>query len=239
MGKFQAVYRYPISENKSIWYRWHHIKRRCRDPRSPRYKDYGGRGIDMCDEWYDSFDTFADWAYSNGFSPELTIERIDVNKGYCPENCCWIKREEQAFNKRQTIWVDYKGRHVQLMKLCIEKNLTYDAIHNRIMAMGWDVERAIDEPLYTPDDSLMSKCKERGLNYGVVRDRINKLGWSEIDALSVPTGRGRNVNHYAERQIESKCDRCGKTFVKIVGRQHYCSDKCRKAAKKERLMKKR
>lgn len=230
-------YRHRIDENRSLWYRWNGIKKRCLNKNDERYHEYGGRGIKVCDEWLESFDNFADWALSHGYREDLTIERINVNGDYCPENCCWISRKEQAYNKCDTIWVDYKGRHIQLVKLCQEKGLRYDAIHNRIMAQGWDVEKAIDEPLHTNVGSLMSKCKERGLNYGTVRDRIVKLHWTEEEALGVPTGAGRGVNMYTRRSEHIKCEWCGDEFVKAMGRQRFCSAECRESAKKERRRK--
>lgn len=233
-GKVPPRYKHTIEENKSLWYRWSNIKRRCLRETDARYDEYGGRGIKMCQEWLESFDNFADWALSHGYEEHLTIERIDVNGDYCPENCKWIPRKEQAFNKRQTIWVDYRGRHIQLMKLCDELGLKYDTIHNRVTKMGWDIERAINEPTHTDIKSLMEKCKERGLIYGVVRDRINKLGWSEEEALSTPTGRGRYENQYAKRMVEEECKLCGAKFHKVIGFQQYCSEECRLIAKNQR-----
>lgn len=233
-GKAPPRYRHKVEENKSLWYRWNGIKKRCLFENDERYDEYGGRGIRMCQEWQDSFDNFADWALANGFREDLTIERIDVNGDYCPENCCWIPLKEQAFNKRDTIWVDYHGRHVQLRKLCIEKGLNYDAIHNRIRNCGWDAEKAIDEPIRTNEDSFEKKCKKLGLNRAVVRDRINKLHWTEEEAFGTPTGRGRGIQHYKAREIKGYCARCGAEFSKNVGGQKYCSAECREADKKDR-----
>ena len=104
----------------------------------------------MCEKWLNSkngFDEFVEWALSNGYSEELTIERIDVNGDYEPSNCKWITLQEQAFNKRDTKWVDYKGEHIQLRKLCNRKNIKYDAVHNRIYALHWSIEKAIDTPI--------------------------------------------------------------------------------------------
>lgn len=230
-------YRHKVSENKRLWHIWNGIKKRCLFDTEPRYAQYGGRGIKMDPEWVESFDHFADWALANGYNDELTIERIDVNGNYCPENCTWITRKEQAFNKRDTIWIDYHGKHVQLRKFCDEMGLKYDTIHNRITKMGWDAEKAIDIPLYSNKDSLRSKCEKLGLNYDTVYDRITKLGWSEEEALSTPTGRGRHEAPLSGRDIICKCERCGKKYIKITGRQRFCSDVCREETKKERRQK--
>lgn len=233
-GKVPPRYKHRIDQHMKLWRIWNGIKRRCLHDNEPRYFQYGGRGIKMCEAWQKSFDYFADWALANGYEEGLTIERVDVNGDYCPDNCTWITRREQAFNKRDTIWVDYMGRHIQLRKLCYEMNLNYDAINNRIVALGWDAERAIDEPIKTNEGSLMSKCRELGMNYGTVRDRINKLGWTEEEALSIPTGRGRHGKALIHGEMIGTCIRCGKQFERINGRQKYCSDECRESAKKER-----
>lgn len=75
------------------------MKSRCTNPNNTYYYNYGGRGITLCDEW-GSLAVFGEWALSHGYTEGLTIERLDVNKGYSPENCKWIPSSEQKFNKR-------------------------------------------------------------------------------------------------------------------------------------------
>lgn len=228
-------YRHKVADNRRLWNIWNGIKKRCLFENDVRFHQYGGRGIKMDPGWVKSFDAFADWALSNGYQDDLTIERKDVNGNYCPENCTWISLKAQADNKRDTIWIDYKGEHIQLRKICDDKNLHYDTIHNRIKKMGWDAEKAIDTPLYTNKDSLRSKCNAIGSNYNTVHDRITKLGWTEEEALSVPTGRGRRGKAIIHGNLNARCEHCGKLFVKVNGRHRFCSDECREAEKKERM----
>lgn len=210
------------------------IKKRCNNPNSPRYKDYGGRGIKVCDEWtnlVNGWDNFVDWAYANGYNDTLTIERKDVNGDYCPENCCWVTRKAQASNKRETRWIVYKGECVQLRALCERIGLRYYTIYDRIYKSGWPVEKAI-ETKSQQEDSLRSKCKERGLNYITVRDRIVKLGWTEEQALSTPTmGRGANLTTYGRKLEKKICAVCGAEFSPNISKQKYCGPKCHAESK--------
>lgn len=93
-----------------IYHIWKGIKLRCYNPNNPAYKNYGGRGIIVCDEWLKDFKAFYNWALANGYNDDLTIDRIDVNGGYKPNNCRWITIQEQAKNRRSNHYITHNGK---------------------------------------------------------------------------------------------------------------------------------
>lgn len=176
---------------------WCGMNNRC-NPNHKNCKGYGDRGIQVCEEWHD-YTKFAKWARSNGYKEGLTIERIDVNGNYCPENCKWIEKEKQARNRRTTFWVDFQGKRMSLAEAAEIAGLPYKEVHFRIKH-GWSVEDALNTPLKEPSD-LAKKCRERGLNYNRVYNRIYVYGWTEEDALNIPiAGKGANQATYNRKR---------------------------------------
>ena len=87
------------SSYSRLYYIYNSMKDRCSRATRKDYKYYGGKGITVCEEWLNSFETFKEWAINNGYTEELTIDRIDNAKGYCPTNCKWSTRKEQSQNR--------------------------------------------------------------------------------------------------------------------------------------------
>lgn len=102
---------------------WQAMKQRCMNKNRNSFNNYGGRGITVCDCWKDSFERFREWAISNGYSDNLTIDRIDVNGDYCPENCRWITNDEQQNNRRNNHFVEYHGHRYTLAQLSRKLNI--------------------------------------------------------------------------------------------------------------------
>jgi len=94
------------------------MKQRCYNSKAPNYKQYGGRGIEICEEWLQNPYKFFDWALQNGYADDLTIDRINVNKNYCPKNCRWITKTQQTYNKTNSLFVTYNGETKNFTEWC-------------------------------------------------------------------------------------------------------------------------
>lgn len=216
------------AENRKLYNTWMKMIQRCTDSACERYKDYGGRGISVCNEWLDNFDAFAEWALSNGHGMDLTIDRIDNDGNYEPSNCRWVTKKEQNRNKRTNMMVTYCGETKPLVDWCEDLGLRYDPIHNRI-TKGWDVETAFTTPLASEYESFASMCRRHGINQTTARDRIIKFGWTLEEALNTPSqGMG---GHRKPNLGYTDCRVCGKHFKKVHARQVYCCEKCHRDSK--------
>lgn len=133
-------------KNTRVYRVWQSMKSRCNYKSVNGYKNYGGRGITVCDEWKNDFMNFYNWAMANGYKEGLSIDRIDVNGNYCPENCRWITMQEQYYNKRNTVYLTYKNKTQSLLDWCIELNLDYALIKRRLRNKNWTIERIFTEP---------------------------------------------------------------------------------------------
>lgn len=120
------------------------MKARCLRETSQKYKNYGGRGIKLYEEWND-FEPFMSWAYSNGYADNLSIDRADVNGNYEPSNCRWIPLKQQCSNKTNTVRVEIDGTTIPLIDLCDEYGTNYRLAYKRIRN-GWSPIDALTIP---------------------------------------------------------------------------------------------
>lgn len=128
---------------------YHHMIARCYNANDAKYKDYGARGIKVCEEWYsdNGFDRFADWAYKNGYDEnakngECTIDRIDVNGNYEPSNCRWANAITQANNKRNNVYLEYNGQRHTMAEWSRILKINYETMRRRYH-QGYSVENIL------------------------------------------------------------------------------------------------
>lgn len=131
--------------NTRLYRIWGNMKGRCYCKSRREYKNYGGRGIKVCDEWQQDFQAFYDWAMSHGYTDTLTLDRIDVNGNYEPSNCRWITNKEQQNNRQYNKLISYNGRTQTLAQWASEYNMCYKTLQKRINK--WGIEKAFNEPL--------------------------------------------------------------------------------------------
>jgi len=142
VGSTNSTHRQTRSKE---WWAWTSARQRCINPRSHAYKGYGGRGIKVCPRWVNSFENF----YADmGSAPDgMTLERVDVNRDYSPENCVWATQKDQARNKRVTVRVDYLGVTQPLCELAEAHGITRDQAYDRFCRQGWTLERTLNTPI--------------------------------------------------------------------------------------------
>lgn len=135
------------AESHPLYDAWRNIKRRCYYKNSNYYKNYGGRGITVCEEWRNSFKPFLEWAMHNGWEIGLTIDRTDVNGNYEPSNCRWITQKAQLLNRRNNRYVTYKGETKTAKEWASMINISYTSFLKRLNKWG-DINKAMEEPVH-------------------------------------------------------------------------------------------
>lgn len=131
--------------DRKLYYRWSNMKSRCYKPNNRAYKNYGGRGIKMCPEWENDFYAFRDWAIQNGYDESLSIDRIDVNGDYCPENCRWTTNKIQMNNRRSNRYITIDGVTKTMKEWSEIYGIRYQTVQKRI-GKGMSEQEAITTP---------------------------------------------------------------------------------------------
>lgn len=122
---------------------WRDMKNRCNGLKKRDRKNYFDRGITYCPAW-EHFEPFRDWALSHGYRDDLTIDRIDVNGNYTPDNCRWITRAEQNLNTRQNRFITYNGETHTLKEWSIILGINCSTLKSRLDIYHWSVEEAFN-----------------------------------------------------------------------------------------------
>ena len=131
---------------EKLYNTWNRMVDRCNNPKNHKYYAYGGRGIKVCNEWQNNYDTFYKWAIEKGYRVGLWIERIDNDGNYCPENCRWATRKEQMRNTRRNNFIKYNGEIKTLAEWCEVLSLPYATVNTRLHR-GYGPERAFETPI--------------------------------------------------------------------------------------------
>lgn len=177
------------------------MKQRCNNPNQKKYKNYGARGICLCDDWQNNFKSFFDWAISNGYKHGLTIDRINVNGNYEPNNCRWVTQKVQQNNRSNNHLIKSSNGTVKTLAEWSEQaKVTEDALARRIKN-GMSVEEAISKgdshPIYLTVNNETHNIKEwekiQGYRKGLIYSRIER-GWEPARAVITPPRKGNYVH---------------------------------------------
>lgn len=168
---------------------WSSMIQRCNNPKSTHFSSYGGRGITVCDRWLDFGNFINDMG--NRPSKDYSIDRIDNNSGYRPDNCRWSLREDQMANMRSNRFISSDDRFVPIFKASKAKGIPSYIVRNRLRA-NWGEAEALDTPIHrriisTPkgDMRLSEAARTYGLSKHVLHLRLSR-GWSIERAISTP-----------------------------------------------------
>ena len=185
--------------NTRLFNIWEGMKSRCNDKNN---KDYGGRGITVCIEWSENFESFYEWSMSNGYAENLSIDRIDNDGPYAPWNCRWVTQKIQANNTRTNIYIDYKGERLTLKQIWdkyANNNISYSRFQTRYRKLGWDLESALS--ISTKPKSITANgethtisewSKITGINASTIYLRL-ECGWNECEAVTNPLYKRRGT----------------------------------------------
>lgn len=130
-----------------VYYIWQDMRRRCNDSKEKEYQNYGGRGISVCDDWNKSFEVFYKWAVENGYTDELTIDRIDVNGNYEPSNCRFVTFKEQMNNRTDNHYLTFNSETHTISEWSEITGIQYATLKDRVNKLHWTTDDALTKPV--------------------------------------------------------------------------------------------
>lgn len=181
------------SSYKKLYNVWASAKKRCYDEAYYNYKNYGARGIIMCNEWLNDYSSFETWALSNGYKEGLFIDRVNVDGNYEPQNCRFITPKQSGNNRRNHTYLTYKGVTKNVTQWAEELNVSDAAIFGRLKK-GWSIDKIFNRPFlgkikHTFNDrslTLKEWSKEVGIPYQTLVHRVGHSKWPLEKAITQP-----------------------------------------------------
>lgn len=174
---------------------WKNMRRRCNNPNNPAYHNYGGRGIYIVSEWND-FENFYHWSMSHGYQDGLSIDRIDNDGPYAPENCRWATDYEQANNTRKNRKIIYEGQELNLGEVCRLIGVPMSTLHNRIDHLGWSMEEALRKEKRRKPNCTKVTCVETGQEFGSLKEAAEWAGISYVGIIRCTDGKQKSAGGY-------------------------------------------
>lgn len=194
--------------NTRLYKEWIGIKRRCGNPSTPHYEYYGGRGISVCEKWKNDFPSFYNCAISNGYNDNLTIDRINVDGDYCPENCRWATVEQQAKNKTNLLYAKINGVEKSLCEWSEISGVPLNALRLRYLRGRADGIADFDNSLLKPLRDFPRKINQYDLNGNFIKEwksakEAEIAGVGKENSIRVCcSGKRRTHNNYIWRYAE-------------------------------------
>lgn len=178
---------------------WRNMKLRCYSQKDPSFKEYGGRGVTVCEEWKNDFLSFYNWAIANGWAVGLQLDKDKLSpfqRGiiYSPESCCFITSKENHWFMVNSKVLEYNNEKKSLGEWATILGLSWGVIRSRIDYLGWDIKTAFETPLTekrnpvkynNQEKTLTAWCRELNLKFTTIKKRIDK-GWSTESAFTTP-----------------------------------------------------
>lgn len=178
-----------------LYYIWSNMKNRCFNKKCKDYIFYGARGISVCNDWR-SFEFFDEWAIENGYREGLSLDRIDNDRSYCPENCRWVTMNEQFNNRRSNHYIEYNGENKTITQWAKEYGMTEQMLSGRLRK-GWSMEDALTRSKKEPKTieyngvtyTISEFSKKHGLPYYIVNSRL-RSNWDIDRIINTPYKKG-------------------------------------------------